>query len=699
MNINFKARISILMILSLVISILVPMQVRAQENETNITILGTSDLHGRIFPWDYALDSEDLSAGYLKVATVVKDVKSKNKNVIVVDNGDTIQDNSIELFQKEDKNPIIEVMNDIGYDSWTLGNHEFNFGLDVLDRAVKTSKATVLAGNIYKENGQRAYSPYKIIEKDGVKVALIGMITPNISRWEASTPDHFKGLTFKNPVEETKKIIAELKGKADVFVGVMHMGVDAEYSDFDGMKAVIAQNPELDVCVVGHAHSDIAGMKIGNTLVVEPKSFGSKVSKIDLKLKNENGKWTVVDKNSENIDTKAVAVDKELEEKYKRIHEVSRKDANTVIGKVADDYIKGVEVLPGIPKAQLEDTALIDLINEVQMYYTKADVSAAAAFKNDMNIVKGDFKKKDVANIYKYANTLIGLKVNGKQLKKYMEWSASYYNTAKPGDVTVSFNKDIRGYNYDMFSGVTYDVDISKPEGQRITNLSFKGKPVTDDMKLTLAVNNYRYGSMVKDGYFNAADKIYDSSDKYADGSIRNLIVQYVTEKKNMTPKVDNNWKLIGTYENNQYKEAIYNLVKDNKVKIPAAEDGRTPNVKALNSDELLKSGIITTADAKAPVKVEQPKVIVSTPAPVEQPKVIAPTPVKIEQPKIVAPTPITIEKAKPANTTYTVKKGDMIYKIAKKFSMDYKKLSDFNNLVNPNKISINQLIKIPVVQ
>ncbi len=674
-----KKRISILLTLMLFIGIFSPMRMDAQEKEISITILGTSDVHGRIFPWDYALDAEDTGAGYLKIASVVKDIKSKNKNVILVDAGDTTQDNSIELFQKEETNPIIEVMNDIGYDTWTLGNHEFNFGLDILDKSIKTSKAAVLAGNVYKESGERRFDAYKIIEKDGVKVAIIGMITPNIPRWEASTPDHFKGLEFKNPVEETKKVLAELEGKADVFVGVFHMGVDNEYSDFDGVKAIVKANPKLDAAVIGHAHSDIAGEKIGSTLIVEPKFAGNKVSKIDIKMKNENGKWIIADKKSENIDTKNYEVDKELEGKYSRIHETSRKDANMVIGSVTEDFIKNVYILPGIPTAQMEDTALIDFINEVQMHYSGADVSAAAAFKNDMNLLKGEFKKKDVANIYKYANTLIGVKVNGKQLKDYMEWSAKYYNTHKDGDVTVSFNKDIRGYNYDMFSGVEYDVDISKPEGQRIVNLKFKGKPVTENMTFILAVNNYRFGNMVKDGYFKAEDKVYDSSEKFVDGSIRNLILEYVKEKKNITPKVDNNWKIVGDNLNHPLKEEVYKLVNEGKIQVPTSEDGRTPNVKALNVYDLEKEGILPSTE----------KEITNQPIVKEPVKEEIKAPIKEEKP---AP----IQAKQQEEKVYVVKKGDILWKIGKMFNIDWKKIAEFNHLKNPNLIYPNQEIKIP---
>lgn len=562
------------------------MTAMAAPNSKQITILGTSDLHGRIYPWDYASDKEDAGVGYAKVASVVKEVRAKNPNTIVVDAGDTIQDNSIELFQKDAKNPMIEAMNTIGYDSWTLGNHEFNFGLDILGKVIKQSNATVLAANIYKQDGTRFVAPYKIVEKDGVKVALIGMIAPYVPRWEASTPEHFKGLKFTDPIAETKKVIEELKGKADVLVGVMHIGKDAEY-DGAGVEAIAKANPELAAVVCGHAHSDIAGDLVNGVLIVEPSSNGKKVSKIDLTLEKQGDKWTVTDKKNENIETAKYEADKDMLAKFKYVHDKSQANANEIVGKVGEDFIKGTEILPGIPKIQVEDTALIDLINKVQMVNAKTDISSAAAFKTDINLLKGDFKKKDAVNIYKYDNTLIGAKITGKQLKNYMEWSAKYFNQYKEGDLTVSFNPDIRAYNYDMFAGVNYTIDISKPVGQRIKDLTFKGKPVTDDMSFTIAMNNYRFGGLVSDGILSADSKIYDSYELMGDnGRIRDLIGKYISEIGEVKPECDNNWKLVGYNFDQPQKDLVYDMVKAGAIKLPTSQDGRTPNVRALNVND-----------------------------------------------------------------------------------------------------------------
>ncbi|HYH04513.1 MAG TPA: metallophosphoesterase, partial [Bacillota bacterium] len=387
-------------------------------DQTTVTILGTSDLHGRLYAWDYAIDSEDKAAGLAKVASVVKETRSQNPNTILVDNGDTIQDNMAELFNGDPVHPMILAMNELHYDTWTLGNHEFNFGLDLLNRAIKGSKATVLAGNIYMKNGKKFVNGYKIVTVGGVRVAIIGMTNPHIPRWEASTPDNFKGLTFADPVVETQKIIKVVKSKkVDLIIGVMHLGPASEYGmAASSVKAIAEANPEFAAIVAGHDHADISDLTVNGVLIVEPKSNGAKVSRIDIKLAKENGQWKVQDKKGQNIDIAKYEADPAILQKFKYVHDKSRAEVNTVIGKISDDFLPGgIDFLPGIPTSQIQDTALVDFINEVQLHYTKADISAAALFSSNSNLVKGDFKKKDVANIYKYTNTLIALKVTGKQ--------------------------------------------------------------------------------------------------------------------------------------------------------------------------------------------------------------------------------------------------------------------------------------------
>jgi len=558
------------------------------QNQVQLSILGTSDLHGHLYPYEYALDSEEPASGLAKVAAIVKKVRKEKANVILVDAGDTLQGNLAETFNQDKAHPMLQAMNELKYNTWTLGNHEFNFGLNFLEKAMDASNATVLAGNIYKDR-QRFAKAYQIIDLQGVKVAIIGMVTPHINRWEASTPEHFKGLTFTDPVTETKKVIAELKGKADVLIGVMHLGLEPEYGMKNaGIRAIAEANPELTAIVAGHAHQEIMNQKINGVLIVEPGVNGAKVSQIDLKLNKERKNWKVKSKTSQNLDTKIVAADPEFLTKFKKYHQIALSEINQVVGKIAGDFLPNKEYFPGIPTAQIQDTALMDLINKVQMQYTKADLSAAALFSSQADLNKGNFKIKDVANIYKYTNTLVAVKISGKQLKAYMEWSARFYNQAKPGDIAVSFNPNMPGYNYDMFAGVNYEINVAAPEGKRIENLIFKGKPVTDEMIFTLAMNNYRFGNLLKDGYFKESDKIYDSAEINPDQSgIRELIVDYVRKAETVTPEVDHNWKLTGIDLNHPLKDEVFQKVKAGKVKSSYI------NGRALNVYELCDNGVL----------------------------------------------------------------------------------------------------------
>lgn len=571
--------------------------------EETITILGTADMHGRIYAYEYAIDEVDPDAGFAKIATLIKAERAKDPKLLLVDCGDTVQDNSAELFNDRPIHPMVEVMNDLKYDTWSLGNHEFNFEKAFLLRNIAGFKGTVLSGNIYKTGTEERFvDPYKIFTVKGVRVAIIGMLPPHIPIWEASTPEHFEGLEFRDITTETEKILKEIDGKYDVLVAAYHIGPDGEHGH-DGVEQIAEKFPQFDVIFCGHAHTRYQ-KEINGVQIIEPGQYGWALAKAEIKVKKTDKGMEVQSVVTENIKSEKVEEDKEILEKYAYVHKKSVEDANTVIGQItADflpkvDYITGEEKVTTMPTVQVEDTALIDLINEVQLHYTGADISAAAAFKNDMNLKKGEFKKKNAADIYKYSNTLMGIKITGEKLKKYMEWSASYYNTHKDGDVTISFDENIRGYNYDMFAGVTYDIDISKEAGKRITNLKLKGQPIKDDQIYKLAVNNYRFGTLMSLKLATPEDVYYDSYLVYQDnGRIRSLIADYIQTvgKGKIGPKVDNNWKIIGAPGLNHSRKAeVYKLIKEGKIKIPTSQDGRTPNVKSVNIYELIKEGLLT---------------------------------------------------------------------------------------------------------
>ncbi|MBN2900009.1 MAG: 5'-nucleotidase C-terminal domain-containing protein, partial [Clostridia bacterium] len=610
----------------------------ADAETVDITILQTSDLHGRIYPHDYATDSSDSDAGFAKIQTLVKEQRAEKENVILMDCGDTLQDNSAELFNDLPVHPMIQAMNEMGYDLWTIGNHEFNFEKSFLDKNIQAFKGTVLSANTYKAGtNERWLDAYKIFDMNGVRVAVVGMLPPNIPLWEASSPSHFEGLEFTSTLEETGKVLKELDGKYDVLIGAYHVGPEGEHG-YEGIETIAETYPQFDVIFGGHAHSQY-NKEINGVKVVEPGAYGWALAVADIQVVKKDSDYEVASVSVENVGTSDVDADQQILDDFAFVHEESVADANKVVGKItADfiakpDYITGDDAITTMPTSQVEDTSVIDLINDVQMFYTDADVSSAALFNFGSNLKQGDFKKKDVAFIYKYSNTLVGVNITGENLIKYMEWSASYYNTYKAGDMTISFNPDVRGYNYDMFSGLTYQIDITKEVGDRVKNVQINGKPLDMNKVYKLAVNNYRFGTLMGLDLVTMNDKYYDSYELMQDsGRIRDLIIKYTVEEKNgvLTPSVENNWEIVGVTFNKALQEKVFDLVRAGKVSIPTSEDGRTANVKALNIFDLVQQGLLSMDN-------------------------------------------------------YTVKSGDLLWKIAKQHGLTWEGLAEANNLENPN--------------
>jgi 2',3'-cyclic-nucleotide 2'-phosphodiesterase (5'-nucleotidase family) len=349
-------------------------------------------------------------------------------------------------------------------------------------------------------------------------------------------------MTFTTPMEETDKILKELEGKADVIIGIFHYGEDGEY-DTEGMYEVAKKYADkVDAFFIGHSHSTLAKYlvngdftddysKVSNTVLLSTGTQGRNVGKISLTVENNGTGWQVADRKVSNISTKDYQEDEELVKALEEVHNSSVKTANTVVGKIGKNFYDDPFLLPGIPYAVIQDGALVDLINKVQLQLTGADVSLAALFDVNSNLQKGDYKKKDGVKVYKYDNTLIAVNITGKQLKTIMEEQAGkFFNQYQDGDVTISFNENIRLYNYDMFAGVEYQIDISKPVGQRIVNLKYKGKPLKDDQKLVLALNNYRYGGLSASGLISKdpKDVIYNSASTADVPAVRDMISEYV---------------------------------------------------------------------------------------------------------------------------------------------------------------------------
>jgi 2',3'-cyclic-nucleotide 2'-phosphodiesterase/3'-nucleotidase len=575
-----------------VLSLVFFSNVSSFAKEIDIQILATSDLHGKFYPYDYAINEESKSGSLTQIATAVK--KYRTDNTIIVDVGDTIQDNYSEMFFKDKIHPMMLAMNEIGYDIWAIGNHEFNYGVENLKNIMKQSTSKVLIGNLYNPDGTSFADSYTIIEKDGVKIGVIGMCTPNITKWDSV---NLKDYIVTDPVEETKKIVKDLRDKVDVLIATVHMGEENEYDvPNSGANDLANACPELDLIIAAHEHKLVEETYVNNVLIVENKSSGATMSKVNIVVEKDKSGCKIVDRKAESIKISEYESDKELSKKLSSYNERAKKEANIIIGELVGGNLVPENEIAEIPQAQIEPTSLIDLINEVQMYYTDAQVSSAALFNIDANLEPGKIKKSDTSLIYKYGNTLYKVQMTGKQLKKYMEWSANYYNTYNPKDLTISFNENVRGFNYDMFSGVDYQIDISEKPGNRIKNLKWTktGKKVKDDEIFVIAVNNYRvnthllsYGEIYEEG--EDLPKVLEIDVNGKIGGVRELIGDYIKNVKGgkITPNNPKNWEIIGNNWDEEKHEKAVQMIREGKIKIPSSQDGRTPNVKSITEDDL----------------------------------------------------------------------------------------------------------------
>lgn len=536
----------------------------AMAQEVKIKLLGTSDIHGRVVPWSYGADVEDKSGSYAQIATYVKDVRKNNKNVVLVEVGDAIQDNQIDVFAKDKKyykdHPIPKVLNEMNYDIFVLGNHEFNFGMKALDEILKDIKAKKLTANFYhKKNDKRYIDATTIIEKDGVKLGIIGLSTPMSAKFEEDT-GNLKDMKFTSPTEEARTQVEKLKAKGvDAIIAVTHMGIDNENNIPDtGMRDVINAVDGIDVVIAGHMHKDVPSETIKNTLITEPHRYGTVVSEVDLTFDiNDKKEVKLVKKESKTVPVKALEADKKIVEIYKPYHEKLRELNNVVIGQTANEMVPQ-ETKHGVSAAFSKDTGLSSFINDVEQHYSGADVVTFSFDHQKARMDKGDIKKKDIIFNYRYAGGDVTVyELTGKQLKEYMEWSANYFDTIQPGDTEYRYNaerKKSKYVTYDIFGGVNYKIDLRNPKGSKIVDLTLAdGKPVTDDMKLKVGMNSYRFAQLNGKGGIWEGQKIpvlWESKVAMGreKGTIQNMMIDYITNVKK--GKIDgqshNRWEIIG---------------------------------------------------------------------------------------------------------------------------------------------------------
>ncbi|PAS06925.1 bifunctional metallophosphatase/5'-nucleotidase [Vibrio cholerae] len=567
----------------------------------NVTILGTSDLHGHFMPWDYSADKLNLSGSLSQIATKVKTIRQEQPNVILVDAGDTIQGNFVETFKDEAIDPMMLGFNEMKYDVWVLGNHEFDFGLKVLNRSLTQFKGRSLAGNIQRPDGNPFLPGYTIIERGGIKIGVIGMDTPMTQVFAEGT-NRLEGMTFTNPTLEVQKIIKQIDPQVDAIVLVAHMGLENENDITNtGVTDIANGNPELDAIVAGHMHTLIDKAVVNGVIITEPDKYGRALSRIDLQFEEQNGKFTLINKDSLTYKIKDITSDSRMESLYEPYHKRLREMANREIAQLSGVNLVPENEIRGIPQVHVQDTGISALFQEASFFYApKANVIALQIDNDNAKLDVGSIKAKDIAYNYQYAGGEITVyQMTGKELKQYMEWSAGYFNSVKPGDVTYSFNPERRASKYstnDFFAGVTYTIDLTQPAGERITDLKFAdGTPVKDNSEIRLGMNSYRMGHLIKKGGVLEGQQfpvLFDTEAEYGEeqGTIRNLTIRYLTEQKQgkYEGKPMQRWKLSGLEGFEKEREIVKELINSGKMDVPASADGRYTNIESINVQDLI---------------------------------------------------------------------------------------------------------------
>jgi 2',3'-cyclic-nucleotide 2'-phosphodiesterase / 3'-nucleotidase len=514
----------------------------------HLTILGTTDLHGNIYPLDYYTDKPD-NRGLAKIATLIKRARKEEPNLLLIDSGDTIQGSPLESYHNRKNNqppdPMMLVMNSLHYDLMTVGNHEYNFGLKVLEKARGEARFPWISANTYETGTNKThYQPYVIREVAGVRIGILGLTTPGIPNWDNAP--NYAGLEFREPINEAKKWVPLLRKKerADVVIIAMHMGLEEDLRTGEinpgqvphenEAVAIAKQVPGIDLIFMGHTHREVPSLNINGVLLTQANYWGRHLARADLYLQKQNGRWRVYAESA-----RTIPVDDKVEpdQEALKLAEPYNKETESWLARVIGESSEELTARD----ARFRDTAILDLIQRVQLEAGKADVSMVASFNPEARIRKGPVTVRDIAGLYVYENTLVVLAVTGDQLKQSLEHSARYFRAYEPGKSASDLvDEKIPAYNFDIAEGVTYDLDISKPFGQRIQNLRFRGQPVKPEQKFRLATNNYRVNGGGGYTMYKGAPVVYRSSEE-----IRELIIDWVERNKTIPTAPSNNWRIV----------------------------------------------------------------------------------------------------------------------------------------------------------
>ena len=458
-----------------------------------INILYTSDVHGSLVPYNFSTMTKD-QKGLSRLKTYLDTIKD---DYLLLDNGDMLQGSPLMNYwlakETNTESPTSLILNHLGYDYATLGNHDFNYGKKILDQYIKESKAEFLCCNVLY-NDTFYCNPYSIkILNNGIKIGIIGAVTQAIPNWEK--PDNIIGFTFLDAFESIKKIVENIRRKVDCIIVLYHGGIEKDMttgtplgrksSENEGYK--IAHDLPIDILLTGHQHNVNKGI-INDTLVLQTSHSAFNFGEITLTFESNDDQWILKEKNGQIINM-SFDSDEKTEAMLSKLMQNTNKYLDQLL--VTTD---GESLLIDDPfEARLNNHPLFKIVNEAQKWISKASISAAS-LPNQIPGLKHRISMRDLESTFVYPNTLFVIEVNGKTLKMALEKSASYF-AVHNGKIVIdpSFvHPKIEHYNYDIYSGIDYTIDLSRPPFNRIVSMKYQGVDIGDDELYRIALNNYR---------------------------------------------------------------------------------------------------------------------------------------------------------------------------------------------------------------
>ena len=542
--------------------------VNTQEKEIKLKIVQTSDIHGNFYPHDFILQREATGSLARVYALVQKNREVYKDNLILLDNGDILQGQPTAYYYNyiDTVSPHVaaEMMNFMGYDAGNMGNHDVETGRTVFDRWAGDCHFPVLGANIIETaSGNTHFKPYQVMERDGVKIVVLGMITPAIPVWLSE--NLWQGLRFDDMEDTARKWMKTIreKEKPDLIIGMFHAGQDAllmggKYRENASID--VARNvPGFDIVLMGHDHAreckKVVNVEGDSVLVIDPASNGLVVSDIDVTLKLRNGK--VVDKKIEGrfSDTKDYGISEDFMKHFTPQYGTIQDFVSKKIGR----FTETISTRP----AYFGSSAFIDLIHTLQLEISGAEISLAAPLSFDTEIKEGEVFVNDMFNLYKYENMLYTMKLSGKEVHDALEMSYDLWtNRMQSADDHLLLFREKRregaadrasfknfSFNFDSAAGIIYTVDVTKPAGEKVTIISMAdGKPFDMNRIYTVALNSYRGnggGELLTKGAGISQDDLKGRIINSTDKDLRYYLMQYIEQRKVITPHALGQWKFI----------------------------------------------------------------------------------------------------------------------------------------------------------